>query len=202
MAPTHYKIFDYWKDKSINHKYKIISQHEYEDGARYVVMDWGEPECWACGKPFLKIPDYENKLKSCGLDSIWDDKYIKSNLQRCHIVAKQLGGGDSVENLFLMCEDCHFESPDTKYPQVFFAWVVDKKRNSNPYNALWKQLQETMRQFNINEKKFTDYMNSYGIKKINYGYLKDKLGIQAGEISMSSKAGILVALYLQQNKNV
>jgi len=46
------------------------------------------------------------------------------NRERCHIIAKSLGGSYKCDNLFLMCEDCHQRSPNTTDPKIFFEWVV------------------------------------------------------------------------------
>lgn len=123
----HYDIFDHWKDKVIlkNGKISDLSDTEGEE----VVKDWGEPMCWACGKPV--VGDYE---KSCegerDLVLLWNDKKVVSKLNRCHIIPKALGGENTADNLFLLCEDCHWSSPDTINPSSFFRWVYTKRQDS------------------------------------------------------------------------
>ena len=135
VTTSHYAIFDYWKDKVICENGNISSDI-LEKGVE-VITDWGEPCCWACGKPF--VSDYEktynlilgdSKLSCDKVDfkKVWNDEYVKSCLNRCHIVPGALGGGDTPENLFLLCEDCHEQSPDTINANSFFRWVYDMRK--------------------------------------------------------------------------
>ena len=60
---------------------------------------------------------------------MWDNGYVTSHLERCHILADSLGGKSEPSNLFLMCKRCHAESPDTKNTSAFFRWVYDKRKS-------------------------------------------------------------------------
>lgn len=53
-------------------------------------------ECWACG----------NAMR----------------LERCHIEAHMDGGSNTVENLVLLCENCHTHS-ETLLPETFWQWI-------------------------------------------------------------------------------
>lgn len=53
--------------------------------------------CWCCGK--------------------------RGYQERAHIVARSLGGSEDPENMFLLCADCHVNSPDTVNPRAFVSWV-------------------------------------------------------------------------------
>lgn len=53
------------------------------------------------------------------MSSGWD----KVPLQRCHIIPKSLGGTDTVDNLFLMCKECHDLAPNTPSRTAFLKWV-------------------------------------------------------------------------------
>ncbi|WP_189013757.1 HNH endonuclease [Paenibacillus marchantiophytorum] len=49
----------------------------------------------------------------------WD----RSPLQRYHIIARQFGGEDIPDNLFLMCKSCHDRAPNPKSREAFLDWV-------------------------------------------------------------------------------
>lgn len=131
VITSHYKIFDYWKTKYITEDGAITDDENEAECA--VVDDWGEPTCWACGKPVKKIDKdlhYAEWVNADDFKSIWDHKTTKHDLNRCHIIPAMLGGADVPENLFLMCEECHYKSPDTRNPYNFFRWVLRRKRGS------------------------------------------------------------------------
>lgn len=44
--------------------------------------------------------------------------------QRCHIVAAQFGGGETVDNLIPLCAGCHDEMPDVTDPSVAWLWIA------------------------------------------------------------------------------
>lgn len=130
---SHYDIMMYWKDRQIKRDGTIINHSFPINDAIDVVTDKGEPECWACGKPI--ISGYEgieqgDEDVTFLLRKIWSDKNVKSKLHRCHIVPAALGGEDVPSNLFLMCPNCHFLSPDTRNVSAFMRWVYKKRENS------------------------------------------------------------------------
>jgi hypothetical protein len=103
--PPKSQVFDHWRDRLPK---------------LGILIDWGEPGCWACGfhydsKYDIKRPDasWEQILKC------WD----KIPLQRCHVVPGSLGGTNEVGNLFLMCRECHDLAPNSNIPEVFFKWA-------------------------------------------------------------------------------
>ncbi len=103
--PPKFEIFDHWKTR-------------FEEAGLFV--DWGEPGCWACGL------HYGNKYDVRGHNSTWAHilrAWDRIPLQRCHIVARSLGGSDTVDNLFLMCRECHDLQPNTSLPEIFFDWA-------------------------------------------------------------------------------
>ena len=119
---TRASIAKYWYNKGINKN--TFEIEELSDDSDYnevelVVCDWGEPECWACGRTMI-IGDTDLKLS---VSQAWN----KSSLERCHILAKQFGGKDVAENLFLLCHRCHLNSPDTRNPHNFFAWIINRR---------------------------------------------------------------------------
>lgn len=61
--------------------------------------DWSEADvrCWRCGH-----------LRTC---------------QKCHVVAKSLGGGDEPHNIIPLCADCHDEMPNVIDPSFVWEWI-------------------------------------------------------------------------------
>ena len=128
----HYDIFDYWKDKSITMSGEVrVRSVDRRNDEVPVVFDWGEPECWACGRRMRK--EWNVQKKSIGedgnidLERLWNSDEVKHNYERCHIIARSLGGPDNPENLFIMCPECHLLSPDTSNTGTFFRWVYRRR---------------------------------------------------------------------------
>ena len=131
-----YDIFDYWKDKAITKDGEIVIETGYEgcDEEKFdiantipVVIDWGEPQCFACGSMIYGFGDIRDDIE---LKTLWNLNKPFSHMQRCHIVPKALGGSDSPSNLFMLCKECHHDSPDTIYPKAFFRWVYQRRTHS------------------------------------------------------------------------
>lgn len=126
------QIADWWKDKYIdNETFEIVDGSVTEfsvERHEWVIVDLDAPACWACGKRCW-IDEGDHTLKE-----IWN-KY-SLGLQRCHITSRQFGGTDEEKNQFLMCDSCHFESPDTRKRKTFFQWVLYQRRE----NSFDKQL--------------------------------------------------------------
>ena len=118
-------IFDFWRDKAITEKGCIVDSDNLS--GRLVVEDEFLPSCFACGLPVRPRNIISWDKYDMSVEEIWKDKKINSVLQRCHIVAKQFGGKDDPDNVFLLCNDCHKESPDTKNRAAFFRWVYRRK---------------------------------------------------------------------------
>ncbi len=127
VSTSHFSIASYWKDKHICPDGSVALSHNTNTIA--VIPDFGEPCCWGCGKPI--IGGYEkarNNFDDIDYCKLWNDRKVKSRLNRCHIIPGQLSGQDSPENLFLMCLDCHATSPDTPRSKSFLRWVYDHRR--------------------------------------------------------------------------
>lgn len=191
----HSKIFDYWKDKCIDkfgNVYDNIS--EYFDDTIEVVIDWGEPQCWCCGKfiPVEKEDKYDEWISdesNNGLKKIWDCKTTRHYLNRAHIRPKMLGGEDKPENLFLICEQCHRESPDLSNSKMFLSYIYDHRNNR--YLSILKPLK-------VLEDASDILRNIYNIKVPifdNYDSLTYK-GMHGGGISESTKVYQLVSAAL------
>ena len=102
IRATQKDIIDYWYGKHILPDGRISDR--IGNGIP-ILIDKGEINCWACDTP-----------EEC------------CKLERCHILAESLGGDGYADNLFLLCEDCHKESPDTTNREAFFRWVYKKRK--------------------------------------------------------------------------
>ncbi len=143
----HSKIFNYWKDKAITPNGDIVIYDDMTQRGIPVVFDWGEPCCWACGRQIKEVFEYEtyeDLLKSDVL-KIWDYAKVKEKLNKCHIIPYAEGGSDSPENMFLLCETCHIESPDTINPKNFLKWVYKRRMKEKSVNGFI--ISEFMKEF-------------------------------------------------------
>jgi 5-methylcytosine-specific restriction endonuclease McrA len=126
LNATHFQIYDYWKNKYIRRDGTILDSWE-DDNCIPVVEYDDAPLCWGCGEAI--IGEYEKKgFDNPDLKLLWNDRKVKSKLNRCHIIPRALGGGVEPSNLFLMCPDCHFLSPDTTNASGFFRWVYKNRK--------------------------------------------------------------------------
>ena len=71
---------------------------------------------------------------SDALDRCWRCARKRKTLERCHIIPENLGGNSELENLILLCKDCHKESPDVTSKQMVWDWI---KRTKADYYDLW-----------------------------------------------------------------
>lgn len=159
--PNCYKIFDFWKDKRITEGGNIVDEPDSFKGRRVVDNEY-IPSCWACGRPVRRKDLLSWEKYDLEIEEIWKDKKINSNLQRCHIVAKQFGGSDDPSNLFLMCEDCHAESPDTTNTAAFFRWVY-RRKGETCWGLNWKKF--------ISEMTSEIEARGYNLEEFAYEYL-------------------------------
>lgn len=203
VTTSHYKIFDYWRDKIIDADGHIVkSARDLQSGYEVVVEDADVPRCWGCGiqvvrdskfdewakKQFID-DDYESNLKR-----MWDSKEVRSKFNRCHIVPGALGGEDTPSNLFLMCENCHVLSPDTKYPSMFFKWVLERRKKMiwgtwHP-EYLFEKVDELLkRDYRITLMDLLSRINDLGgkekIKDLSE-FMHDRIGLHGSKLSESS----------------
>lgn len=133
MTTKHSDIFEYYKDKCITENGTVEIDVGYDghdeskanvDNSIPVIVDWGEPCCFACGGwTGVQVDDVDADLKK-----LWDNATVKRQLQRAHIVPDALGGKDTPTNLFCLCKRCHRDSPDTIYANEFFRWVYNRRK--------------------------------------------------------------------------
>lgn len=128
---SHFAIFDYWKDKVILSNGEVVmGKNRPEKDYEWVVSDNIEPSCWGCGLPAIsELERTKQRVGTEDLPRIWNDKNVRHELERCHIVPHALGGADTPDNHFLLCGKCHCESPDTTNPRTFFRWVYNRRKS-------------------------------------------------------------------------
>lgn len=122
---THHSIAEYWFGRGICEDGSILDDvfaPDFSNALSVFSLHTLKPHCWACGA------EYDGELLAAK-DKTFFDCYdeASSKLNRCHILPKQFGGSDLPSNLFLMCENCHRESPDTRNKRAFFRWIYERR---------------------------------------------------------------------------
>ena len=184
ISTSHSEIFDFWKDKYINRNGEIVSNYEKDE--LLVIRDWGEPECWCCGKfckGIYKHIKYEDDLKD-NIHKIWNYGEVKSMLNRCHIIPYSLGGSSEPENLFLLCESCHIQSPDCIESKLFFKWIYYKRKQKKCiYNGF--DIDNMLLEMKYNIDFFNVKIEELSYEHINELY-NQKISSHGGKISEST----------------
>ncbi len=191
--PTYKKILDYWffKNGKINKINSITKKYITKSS-----IDYGEPTCWACGEHWNGKYDISGEYNKKDIYKAWQS----SPLERCHIIPDSLGGLNVPSNIFLMCKDCHVESPDTIYSGIFFSWLDNKK---TILDIRYKMIIETFNGLgiDISKKHIYESINSvFKTKKTRknfYCFLEKNTSSHFGVISPFT---IIGALQLYINK--
>lgn len=127
LNTIHSAIFDYQKDKAITKDGNVVQDIDGDREKISVVRDWTMPRYFACCDCMFadKKIDFNSEkfMDKQNISLMWNYPEIKKNLNRCHIKPRAAGGSDEPRNLFLLCETCHIEAPDTGNPKNFFKWV-------------------------------------------------------------------------------
>lgn len=90
--------------------------------------------CWACQREFYtRKYEWSKHLDPRDVDKAWDQAKV---LQICHIIPESLGGSGTVDNLFLLCPDCHDAAPDTAFSDRFLEWALSQSHFANEYQKL------------------------------------------------------------------
>lgn len=136
LNTSHSSIFDYWKDKAITKDGDVVLDTDGDKEKISVVRDWTMPRCFACCD-CMRIDFNSEKFskEENDISKTWNYPEIKRKLNRCHIKPYSAGGTDEPRNLFLLCENCHIESPDTGNPKNFFKWVYKRRKRGLTING-------------------------------------------------------------------
>lgn len=147
-------------------KQQIVDYWETRKYEGYMGTDWdtATEACWCCGK-FTK------------------------NLEKCHIVAKMLGGEDKVSNYVLLCKSCHRDSPDFDNPDYMWDWIKNNSEFCYEYFYLKKVLGEYKKMFG--ELPMLSDEESKNVSEIIADIQKKKAGFQGGSKGYSTMACVL-----------
>lgn len=105
--PTKAQIYRYWKP--------WLDEH---------LRDSDHIFCWACQREYyINKITFDETTPWAAVDRAWNRAKV---LQACHIVPEALGGKETVENLFLLCPECHDLAPDTAFPEQFLRWAANQ----------------------------------------------------------------------------
>ena len=143
MAVSKFEIYEYWKDKAITKDFEVkhIQDCTPEDAWIRITEEFpDEVVCWGCGMPPYHMGQHRT------IRAIWNQDRL---LQKAHIRPKSQKGGDQPENLFLLCPQCHAESPDTVSPRNFYAWVYYKRKHDHWVQVLQRDLELAARILNV-----------------------------------------------------
>ncbi len=161
VLPSKYKIFEYWKDKAIADNFQVVTFDRAQAtpaGTLPVVESLAFPECWACGEPWF-LGREESTLKR-----LWN--HNTGHLHHAHIIARQFGGTDQPDNLFLLCPSCHIASPDTRYPEDFFCWVLYNRKHFTYMDRYRKLLNTTAEMVGISAERIAAAMSMLPLNEI------------------------------------
>ncbi|PAD92949.1 HNH endonuclease [Shouchella clausii] len=155
-----------------------------------------------------QIADYWFKIvDECGLsvdaseatERCWRCGY-KARLERCHIVPESLGGGDSPDNLVLLCKRCHIENPNVNDPEIMWDWI--RAYGTPFYDTFWsiegfkeykfiygKSFYEEVKERNIKNVEEIERIINEEFKKasFHFGHLYFNRATLAGVIRMVLK---------------
>jgi len=98
--PTKWAIAQYWSDAFGN---DVFAPH---------LEDLAHPCCFACG--WFSERWYKETPRAS-----WE----RAALERAHIIPAGLDGSDRAENIILLCNPCHQESPDWSDPWEMVRWI-------------------------------------------------------------------------------
>jgi len=152
--PSKSEIFEYWKERI------------FEKG---LFIDWGEPSCWVCGL------HYDSKYDISSPDTNWERIlrcWEKIPLQRCHIVPRSLGGKDSVENIFLMCRECHDLAPNTAIVDLFFEWA----RSQSWLKRETAKINQALESFSLDKDDYDSLFEMMNSPEFRL-WVRDKIGL-------------------------
>lgn len=185
--PKHSEIVKYW----VNYKTSEI-----------MIIDIGEPSCWACGYYIESYPICENpKMDIEEIYKLWNKH---TYLERCHIVAKSLGGCNCAINIVLLCNKCHINAPNTTNREYFIKTITTNKlfKNGNPIIKSFKKMEEDFdiikNLFNENNIKFESENESQYIidiikTKEFKEYFNENTTIHFSEsMNITTKVGVLI----------
>jgi len=145
---TKYEIFKHWEDWLVENK----GIHE------------GSYCCFACGD-FIHVhiseeydkPEISPKKK-------WNNL---RNIEKHHIHARQFGGKNTLDNMFLLCHECHEKAPLVsifdKDKELFLRWAKAQSYTKRLNHEL-KEILEWIFESEMEKQNFMDWMDNFATK--------------------------------------
>ena len=85
--------------------------------------------------PNVEQEDMFHHCWNCGEDKRSNSEKNKVRLERCHIIAKSLGGGFEPSNFVLLCSLCHREAPNTSDKNDIWHWLESNRNRYSFYGT-------------------------------------------------------------------
>jgi HNH endonuclease len=137
---------------------------------------------------------------SCFACAWWKDGWAErtqpweaARLQRCHLTPASLGGRATVENLVLLCAECHREAPDHVNGEWMIGWVQDREE------WIWRRLREFETEIRASLMRagasVDDYTRYLDDSKFAERVVRE-CAAPSGVISMSTAAAVLAQHHL------
>ncbi len=198
MKTKKYEIYQYWKDKAITKNFEVKRWElcEEEDEAVKIVDFPDEIVCWGCGILPYHTADSEE------IKTLWNQDHL---LDRAHITVRSKGGADDPSNLFLLCPNCHEESPDTTNPQNFYAWVYYKRKYDNWAQVYRRELKKAAKIKGIALEELFTHSESINMDldtiEVMRKKLRERCALHGAAVSMSSKMLSAIDILLEGMEN-
>lgn len=66
-----------------------------------------------------------------------------SGLEIAHVIPHSVGGSDDIENLVILCKECHLEAPNTTSVEFFHEWLQERRDSlKGPGAIVWRLFAE------------------------------------------------------------
>lgn len=186
--PTHYAIFDYWKDKAIDEKGIVYDESDCDfSKTEPAISDWGEPTCFACNIRLtqLDISDFQGVKEQNLFGALWNSPSVTKKCERAHIVPHSLGGSSDVNNVVLLCKRCHHDAPDVSDKRMMISWMYKRRKQGNVFVRCRRKAMEILENnfgvpgvFAISTelgKEVTTHGATFSEDSITYGYVQNGL---------------------------
>ena len=158
--PTKQKIVEYWSqffiDSDAEGNLEVFDFYPHT-----IWHDWGEPDCWACGRYDPQYPDIgvfeedPSKHSWATVLKMWG----RAALHRHHILPVVLGGSNDPSNFVLLCRRCHRDTPHTSNSDIFWAWM--RNRPSEILQIVSSVARMCCDSFNISVEEFSGVLVEY-----------------------------------------
>jgi hypothetical protein len=130
--PSKKSIYQYWHFQEGR---QTLLEHNIELENQSDIFGESKIDCFACGD-ILKI-------------------------QRCHIIAKTMGGSDDVSNLHLLCTKCHVES---EFNPGHGYWIWLKHMLSEEWQELTEHIFKRRVKMGYSEEKLLEAYKKNGVE--------------------------------------